>query len=117
MAFLSGEKNNADKSTAAALLDEAKGKGDKEITGQYIVKGTDLKGHGLLSDKVDGRTWIVDKYLKKVVEDKGLNEWEKHEVKDTAYIWVFPNKPGGVLAKEPKSESVMRVLPLDYLKP
>ena len=45
-------------------------------TGEKAIKGTDLKGHGLLSDKVDGRSWIVDDYLKKLMEGKALPVWQ-----------------------------------------
>jgi pimeloyl-ACP methyl ester carboxylesterase len=113
MAFVYGEKDTASKGVSEALLALAKDKdGKNKWTGAQAIKGTDLKGHGLLSDKVDGRSWIVDNYLKKLMEDKAMPAWQLKEVRKNGFVWEFPKN--SMFSKLPDEDSTRRV-PTDLL--
>ncbi len=118
MAFVYGEKNTGDQGIANKLLSLAKDPDDKDRTkwtGEKPIKGTDVKGHALLSDKLDARDWIVNNYLKKLMDEKAMPVWEAKDIKKNGYVWEFPGRP--VFSKIPEEDG-FRKLPVDViLKP
>jgi pimeloyl-ACP methyl ester carboxylesterase len=114
LAFVYGEKNTSDRTIALNLLDDAKDTKNK-WTGEKGIKDTELRGHGLLSDKVKGRSWILDEYLKKLMEEKAMPVWESKEAKKNGYVWEFPTR--AVFAKVPDEDPLRRVPVGDLFKP
>jgi hypothetical protein len=117
MAFVCGEKGTQDdKNNAKTLADKAKGKDGGKWTGAQELKGTDLKGSGLLSDKAGGRAWIVDTYLKKLMDEKAMPVWEEKAAKKSVYVWEFPRQ-NAIISKFAEEDPLRRAPTDNFLKP
>lgn len=102
MVFMYGEKDKSGKSLAVALEKNIKGKSkDKkyEFTGAYQIKGTILKGTGLLLSGLKTQSEIV-RYFNEVASSRG-NEWYERDFRKTAYIWRMPGGGQAIIAKPP----------------
>jgi hypothetical protein len=95
-AFLYGaddaEGQRLAKQYKAAIL-AAAGARNKEkmrFTGEHGVPGTKLRGNELLSDSLETRSWILDKYLKPLLDERGVKEARKKDAEKFRYFWSFP---------------------------
>jgi pimeloyl-ACP methyl ester carboxylesterase len=117
MAFVYGEKDSTSTSLAQRLFDKIKPDKDAKVklTGKQAIKGTDLKGHALLGDKLDGRSWILEKYLKVLKEEQVPPGWEEKKMEESQAVWSIPGMLRPIDAKFEKDKKVLPV-PLDKLQ-
>ncbi len=116
MAFVYGEKDTTNANVANSLYELIKPDKDAKVklTGKKPIEKTALVGAGLLTDKADGRKWIVDTYVKSIKDEKVLEPWEEHDFEKSAYVWSFPNAVQPMQAKLP-GEKVLYPIPLKSL--
>jgi hypothetical protein len=111
MAFVVGAEDTAAASFAQKLFEKIKPEKDAKIqlTGKQVIKGTKLAGHALLSDKLDGRTWILDTYWKFLKDDIVPPAWEEKKMEESKAVWVVPGATRPVDAKIEKDKKILPV--------
>jgi pimeloyl-ACP methyl ester carboxylesterase len=116
MAFIYGEKDTTSASLAQRLYDKIKPDKDAKVklTGKQAIK-TELKGHQLLGDKLDGRSWILEKYLKAFKEEQVPPGWEEKKMEESQAVWSIPGMSRPIDAKFEKEKKILPI-PLDKLQ-
>lgn len=61
---------------------------DKSLTGTKTIRGTELSGSKLLSERL-AIPFIVE-HLARVMEDRGSKEWKKRDESKFTYTWATP---------------------------
>jgi pimeloyl-ACP methyl ester carboxylesterase len=85
----------------------------KKAIGTHVLEKTKVTGSDLLTaNDSDAQKWIVDKFLKSVMEERGAKESRKRVDKDDFYVWTFPPSPQHIPAKT-KGEDSLRPVPVD----
>src|SRR5262249_25713492 len=117
MAFVYGDGDTTSASLAQRLFDKIKPDKDAKVklTGKQAIKGTKLAGHALLGDKLDGRSWILEKYLKVLKEEQVPPGWEEKKMEESQAVWSIPGMLRPVDAKFEKDKKILPV-PLDKLQ-
>jgi hypothetical protein len=115
MAFVYGEKDTTSANLAVRLYDKIKPDKDAKIklTGKQPIK-TELKGHQLLGEKLDGRSWILEKYLKVFKEEQVPPGWEEKKMEESQAVWSIPGMSRSIDAKFEKDKKILPI-PLDRL--
>jgi pimeloyl-ACP methyl ester carboxylesterase len=116
MGFFYGERDQASANFAKScvkLLQTNKAN-RTPLTAEQVIKGTDLKGSGLLTKDLDTVKVIVN-YLKEVRDKNRGTPWKSKKTTETAYYWNFP-RFGLIPGKEEKDEQ-MNLLPLNRIIP
>jgi hypothetical protein len=89
MFFVYGSKDAKGESFAKRCLEASKTGQKLELTVAKAVDGTQLTGAALLGKSLDTVELISSKYLDRVVKEKTVADWDKHDAEKTAYVWLF----------------------------
>jgi hypothetical protein len=114
MAFLFGDKDAKAKERAERDLEiiRERIKKDNDIKEEEFKKrikftnlnaiegGGTLAGSQLISKDFDTTNWIVNKYLPKLMEERGNKEVRTRSAKDSPYLWTFPGVTKIIVAKD-----------------
>jgi len=61
-----------------------------EVMGEHGIKKTKLTGSKLLTKTLETEDWIVNSYLKFVMDKRSMAEWRNHNSEKLRQWWVFP---------------------------
>jgi pimeloyl-ACP methyl ester carboxylesterase len=96
--------------TAGAAIDAVM---KKKGIGSHALEKTKVTGSDLLAaNDSDAQKWIVDKFLKSVMEERGAKESRKRVDKDDSFVWTFPGLARPIEAKT-RGEDNLRPVPVD----
>jgi len=86
----------------------------KKGIGSFVLQKTKVTGSDLLTaNDSEAQKWIVDKFLKAVMEERGAKESRKRVDKDDSYVWTFPgSRP---MEAKSKGEESLRIAPVNQL--
>lgn len=89
MYFLYGEDSTVDAQYAHHLVESVL-RGDRggKLTGRRGLPDTRLAGHELLGSESLGTNELIVTYVDKVLEERGLNAWEKCNVETSPFAFV-----------------------------
>ncbi|HXG13000.1 MAG TPA: hypothetical protein VNK04_24800 [Gemmataceae bacterium] len=108
MGFLYGERDQTSANFSKRCVEILKSNktGQNTLNAEKAIKGTDLKGHGLLNKQLDTTTSIVE-YLKKVRDERRGPAWKAKKPNETAYVWMIG---GRYVPAKAEREEVMELL-------
>ncbi len=100
-----GKENGVAEAAAVALM-------AKKSVGQFVLEKSKVTGSDLLTaNDSEAQKWIVNKFLKSVMEERGAKESRKRVDKDDSYVWTFPGmRP---IEAKMKGEDNLRPVPVD----
>jgi pimeloyl-ACP methyl ester carboxylesterase len=85
----------------------------KKSIGSHVLEKTKVTGSDLLTaNDSDAQKWIVDKFLKSVMEERGAKESRKRMDKDDSFFWTFP---GSRVEAKTKGEENLRPAPVNQI--
>jgi hypothetical protein len=86
----------------------------KKNIGDLPLKSSKVTGSELLTaNDSAAQKWIVDKFLKSVMEERGAKESRKRVDKDDSYVWTFPgSRP---IEAKLKGEDSLRPAPINQV--
>ncbi len=87
----------------------------KKKIGDYPLKNSKVTGTELLTaNDSDAQKWIVDKFLKAVMEERGAKESRKRVDKDDWFVWTFTGLSRPIDGKT-KSDNLLPPAPVSQL--
>jgi pimeloyl-ACP methyl ester carboxylesterase len=87
----------------------------KKGIGSYPLKDSKVTGSELLTaNDSDAQKWIVNKFLKSVMEERGAKESRKRVDKDDSFVWTFPGLRQPIEAKM-KGDDNLRPVPVSQV--
>jgi pimeloyl-ACP methyl ester carboxylesterase len=114
MAFLYGKTEKGGPADFAQTMksDIKSGKPELKFTG---TEGFDtaLSGSKLLDESLTTEKWIIEDYLKDVLEARGTRERKKRDMEKYAYYWALSRAgtKGGMRLAKPPGEDMIRAFP------
>jgi pimeloyl-ACP methyl ester carboxylesterase len=86
----------------------------KKSIGSFVLQKTKVTGSDLLTaNDSEAQKWIVDKFLKVVMEERGAKESRKRVDKDDSFVWTFPgSRP---IEAKMKGEDNLRPAPVSQV--
>jgi hypothetical protein len=118
MAFVCGDGDKTSEQLGQYWVDymkkkDAKGDTGHKLTGaEAIEKADKVTGSELLQKNLKTQDWVM-KYVGKVMESRGNNEWDQREVDKKMYVWSLPG--GGRLPAKVKESKTPSPVPLQLL--
>jgi pimeloyl-ACP methyl ester carboxylesterase len=113
MAFLYGKRDNGGASFSRRMTQDITTQGGKKLDLKFTGEkdfDTELAGSKLLQDSLTTEDFIIEKYLKDVLEARGSRERKKRETDRFGYYWsrtkVDPRTTNHVVAKRPGEEMI-----------
>jgi predicted esterase len=116
MAFVYG-KNDENNARLAKTMDDYLKKRTRAklpLTGAKDIEGTKLTGSQLLHKNLNTVDWIINDYLKPVMEKRGTRLARERKLKETGFLWMDDTGKRILgVAKKPMLEEMIQPVPLN----